>query len=368
VYGFNTPPPGSDFFDAMDSSDGTSNGLLDGSDTQIDNIVFGDNELNVDDIFVTFRRSLDPSRKWFARYWDNGLRQWAEVPNAAPGTAPAPPPPAPPAPAPARTSTPSVAVLADDVIATAGSSVNVPVRVHIQGGLPIRVAMFSVTVEPVDGSPALTAPLDIIAASELGAPAMRTSIGTNDIAVAWLNGTVTGVSGDATIATLVIPVPAGAPASAAYRVHFNHFSASPNGLGLLRKSTFDGVVSLSNRSGSSWGDDISDAWRIRWFGSVSDPNSGPTADPDKDGRTNLQEFQAGTNPVDLRSFLGLATTPFGNGVRLSFPTGAGRTYVLEWASQLIGPWTPFCTNNGDGNFREINDTPTSNRFYRIKAQ
>ncbi len=367
-YGFNTPPAGSDMLDALDSSDGTSNGLLDGSDTAIDSIFFGDGALNVDDIFVTFRRSIDPSRKWFARYWQNGVRQFVEVPNVAPGTTPPPPPVPPAASLPLRTDIPTVALLADDVIGTAGSSVNVPVRVHIQGGLPIRVAMFSVTVQPLDGSPALTSPLDIIPAAALGAPGIRNSVTSNEISVAWLNNTVSGISGDATLATLVIPIPLGAPANAAYRIHFNHFSASPNGLGLLRKSVYDGIVSVSNRGGSSAGDGISDVWRLRWFGSVNDARSGADVDADKDGRTNLQEYQAGTNPVDLRSFLGLGTAPLFNGVKLSFPTGAGRSYILEWAGQLNGPWNPFSTNIGDGNLREVNDTPLSNRFYRIRAQ
>jgi hypothetical protein len=45
----------------MDSSDGSTNKIFDGNDQLIDSISFGDGQLNVDDIFVTFRRSLDPS-------------------------------------------------------------------------------------------------------------------------------------------------------------------------------------------------------------------------------------------------------------------------------------------------------------------
>lgn len=64
AYFVNRPPVGSDFFDAMDSSNGSSTPIYNGSDASvIDTITLGDGALNVDDIFVTFRRSLDPTLK-----------------------------------------------------------------------------------------------------------------------------------------------------------------------------------------------------------------------------------------------------------------------------------------------------------------
>jgi len=369
IYGINTPPDGSDMFDSMDSSDGSLNNSWDGSDYSIDNVKFGDGVLGIDDIWVTFRRSLDPSLKWYARYWSNGLRQAIEVPNGAPsgsgsgggaGAAKS---------LLVHTGTPSVSIVADDIVAAAGTSVQVPIRVHISGGLPIRVAALGIVVEPLDGSPNLTQPIDLIASPGLGAPALRASLTSNDIAVAWLNESVTGLSGDAILGTLTLTVPASASATAAYRVHIKHFSASPNGLGLMRAAIFDGVVSCSSRTGSSWNDGISDVWRFRWFGTLSDPRSAATADPDGDGHNNLAEFTAGTNPLDYRSRLALSTSPMFGGVRLTYPTGSGRTYVIECAPQLLGPWAPIFTNGGDGNWREWTDTPpVSNRFYRVRAQ
>ncbi len=81
IYGLNAPPPGSDFFDAMDSCGGTyvdlghgylefntyisgpsaTDPLYDGNDASINQIAFGDGNLDVCDVYVTFRRSLDPS-------------------------------------------------------------------------------------------------------------------------------------------------------------------------------------------------------------------------------------------------------------------------------------------------------------------
>ncbi len=82
IYYLNGPPLGSDFFDVMDSSDGLDNNLYDGNDTTINNIKFGDGVLAVDDVYVTYRRSLDPSLTWYDRYWSNGIRKQAvAVPN-----------------------------------------------------------------------------------------------------------------------------------------------------------------------------------------------------------------------------------------------------------------------------------------------
>ena len=48
--------------------------MFDGSDLSINCVAFGDDPpfLDVCDVFVTLRRSLDPSLAWFRRYWTNG--------------------------------------------------------------------------------------------------------------------------------------------------------------------------------------------------------------------------------------------------------------------------------------------------------
>jgi hypothetical protein len=48
--------------------------LFDGNDTNINQIAFGDGILDVCDVYVTYRRSLDPSLTWYARFWNNGQR------------------------------------------------------------------------------------------------------------------------------------------------------------------------------------------------------------------------------------------------------------------------------------------------------
>lgn len=269
---------------------------------------------------------------------------------------------------PAPTGTPSMSLVASDVVAASGTVAQVPIRLHIRGGLPVRVAMLSVTVQPLDGSPALTGTISLN--STLGTPTLGATSGSNTISVAWLNETVTGLSGDAVLATLNVPVPAAAGSSSAYRVHVDHFSGSPNGLGVIRATAYDGIITCSDRTASSSGDSISDLWRLRWFGSATNLRSSATADPDRDGRDNLTEYQAGTNPLSASSRLALATQSGRGGIQLTFPTGLGRSYILERSPSLIGPWSPVSTNAGDGNWREVTEAPVGNvmQFYRVRAQ
>ena len=55
------------------------------------------------------------------------------------------------------------------------------------------------------------------------------------------------------------------------------------------------VVRLDFTELDTDGDDIPDRWESQYFGSITGGN--PNADPDGDGRSNLQEFVAGTNPL-----------------------------------------------------------------------
>ncbi len=60
------------------------NALFNGNDTTINQIAFGDGVLDVCDVYVTYRRSLDPSLTWFRRFWNDGHRVAETVPNVAP--------------------------------------------------------------------------------------------------------------------------------------------------------------------------------------------------------------------------------------------------------------------------------------------
>lgn len=374
IYFLNYPPLGSDFFDAMDSSNGSNNDLFAGDDTSINDIQFGDGALNVDDVYVTFRRSLDPTLTWYARHWENGRLVAVATNNVSRGSADLPGERFESSQAAAALNfiagEPSATLQLDDLQVQPGQTVQLPVRSRIIGSYPLRVLMLNVSVEPLDGSPALAEAVEFVPAPGLGDSTMNFSRAANNFAGAWLNNKVSGVAGDAVIGHLKVVIPADAPANAAYRVHFDHASASPNGLALFPTQLRDGLLTLNDRSLSSLGDAIPDSWRLRYFGSTASVLAHADADADGDGVSNLQEFRAGTNPVDGRSRLRLAAArglarPF----TLRWPSALNKRYTIEAAPSICsGDWTVLGTGlTGTGQEMEFTpaEIPASAQFFRV---
>ena len=118
-----------------------------------------------------------------------------------------------------------------------------------------------------------------------------------------------------------------------------------------------------------------DTWRRQTFGTTS--NSGiaaDSADPDGDGMTNLQEFAAGTDPLDARSALRLGQVQVsGSSVTISFPSILGKSYRLERADTLpASSWTVildyFTGTGGTMQVVDPNGAAQPTRFYHIVAQ
>jgi sugar lactone lactonase YvrE len=358
--------------------------LFSGNDTTINQIAFGDGVLDVCDVYVTFRRSLDTNNLlWFQRYWTNGVRvataNWAptfmpavqtksgsgKIVNgtSSPSTTPT-----------SITNTPLVNFVAGDFQATAGQTIQIPVTAAVFGSYPLRVAMLNLSVVPLDGSPTLTTPISFTPGGPLGSPFMTTSSGNDNYAAAWLNSTIAGISNNATIGTLGITIPANATSMSAYAIHFDHASGSPNGLASFQNHTLTGLITLSSRTNSSYGDGIPDSWRLRYFGTTNNLLSVSTADADGTGMNNWQKYVAGLNPVDSTSVLspyyagtdqGVAQSPQDSVI--DWPSVFGVDYVIQRSPTLFPPaWTSISTNTGTGNYMEIHDSPANpNRFYRV---
>jgi hypothetical protein len=398
------PPVNSDLFRAMDScgrfgrfdtnnnyfvDDGPMNSaelqaMFDGSNDMINCVVFGDDPpyLDVCDLFVTFRRSLDPSLAWFRRYWADGKLVAVQTTNLAfntllptsyvavcSSTIPLG------APNPAYSyQQSSISFKAGDAVASAAQTIQIPITAQTSGKYPLRVLSLNLTVVPLDGSPSLTQPVQFVPAADLGQPTIASSKDGANYSAAWLDNTIAGVSNTAVLGTLTVTLPAGAPATAAYAIHFDHASASPNGIASFPKRTRTGLITSSDRSASSWGDGIPDSWRLRYFGTLNNLLSAATADADGDGHSNWQEFLAGTDPNDSQSVLKLLSKTAGTGASKAFvvrwPSVAAKHYVIERSSSPFGPnWLPAGTATGTGWDMEFTDpdTSTSARFYRVRV-
>jgi hypothetical protein len=386
VYALDMPPQGSDLFDAMDSCGYTGvagpngylvpnvlvtgaaawNPLFDGNDTTINQIAFGDGVLDVCDVYVTFRRSLDPTLTWFQRFWTNGVRAAQSTGNLLP------PPAGDASPRSLLVQGPSVNFASADVLAAPGQTLQVPITAQVFGTYPLRVMMLNLTVNPLDGSPPLTNPVQFAPNPALGQPTLASAQALGTYAATWLDSTITGLSGAANLGTLTVQVPAGAPPSAAYAIHFDHASASPNGLASFPKKTHTGLITLSDRSASSYNDGIPDSWRLRYFGTLYNPASAASADPDGDGASNWDEYVAGTDPTDPKSCLRLSSaqtlTSQGPQCVVLWPSVVGKQYVVESSASLSAPnWMPLSTNSGSGANLIFQDTSGVNpSFYRVR--
>ncbi|MBN1674527.1 MAG: chitobiase/beta-hexosaminidase C-terminal domain-containing protein [Kiritimatiellae bacterium] len=103
-------------------------------------------------------------------------------------------------------------------------------------------------------------------------------------------------------------------------------------------------------------DGMTDAWEIDRFGGTGVAGGGPTDDFDGDGRNNIEEFVAGTDPADTNQLFAVDLSSANGTTVVSFPTipatgtgygGLYRRYALHYCSDLAaGTWlaVPACTN------------------------
>ncbi|MES2438257.1 MAG: PQQ-dependent sugar dehydrogenase [Verrucomicrobiota bacterium] len=76
-------------------------------------------------------------------------------------------------------------------------------------------------------------------------------------------------------------------------------------------------------------------WRQQEFGSLTSPESAPSSDADGDGRTNQEEFLAGTDPLAGSSFFKSTPGWNGNQFRLEFDAPGNRSVRAEISSNLV---------------------------------
>jgi hypothetical protein len=85
-------------------------------------------------------------------------------------------------------------------------------------------------------------------------------------------------------------------------------------------------------------DGLSDDWELRYFGTTAASNG--TADADGDGHTDLQEFLAGTDPINSQSRLRIESIALeGDDVRVGWRTAGGHTNILQTAPTATNTYT-----------------------------
>ncbi len=394
IEGVNLPPANSDLFAAMNSSgylgvwDAANNyytnsgnaasfqAMFDGNDQTINTNCFGSGSFSVADLYVTYRRSLDPSLVWFKRYWTNSQFVAVPISNLA-----------------FNSNTPHlltknairvtpkvanqnsylqsfVTFSAGDTVKSAGQIVQIPITANILGDYPLRVLGLNLTVQPLDGSPAITQPIQFTPTSGLGQPTIASAKYAANYNAAWLNSSISGFTGNTVIGTLTVTIPTNAFSSSAYAIHFDHASASPNGLATFPEQTLTGLITLSDRTNSSYGDGIPDSWRLRWFGTINNYLSASNACPSGDGVNNWKKFAAGVDPNVANNFPSVnpkAKANTGYTTTIHWPTVSGKQYIIERSANLFTGWSTISTNTGTGGDVEYNDTNAGNfKFYRVR--
>ncbi len=397
VYGLNLPPLDSDYRDAMDTCCYTVDGrdlsnMSYASDptVNLNDIAFGEgsryaplgtrpySKLEVNDLFLAFRRSLDPSLAWYQRYWSNGTRQARIVANTfraqslqlqrqstASSTS------VPSGPSIASDQAPALTVYAGTASGLPGKTVAVPIHARVQGGFPLRTLMFNAHVETADGMLVSAFSLEATAADALGAPTVLLNDDPALSGAVWLDTSVAGVLGDQVVARVLFTIPADATPTTIYNVKLDRVSGSPNGVSLFPVRSGNGLVAMANRPTPVWNDGIPDAWRLKYFGTLNDLRSAADVDADGDGLSNYEEYKLGTNPLDPNDSLRIQAVQNGRGVKLRFHTASGKLYKVEASSDLQpGTWLPVLSNvAGTGNDVELPDPGGAHSFYyRVRLQ
>lgn len=262
----------------------------------------------------------------------------------------------------------------------ANSWVDVPVYAKVAAGSTVAGLQFRLSITPEGAAPALAQPLQFIAAEGFNAPGYQVPL-TSEIGCAW------ALPLDGQAGTLLLPsqssnllgfvrfrVPDTASSGQSYAVHFTFVDGAPNTTTEYSFETRSAQVRVG--AAAAPGSITSDEWQIAYFGEVGTLEGADTADADRDGVPNWQEFLAGTDPRDPASKLQfresrVQTSGGSKQVVLRWQTVPGRVYeIREAASPNAAVWNWRASFTGDGAEAAFVETNAGGaaRFYRLRIQ
>ena len=126
------------------------------------------------------------------------------------------------------------------------------------------------------------------------------------------------------------------------------------------------------------GDGIDDRWEQRISGGLTTLGTTATADTDGDGRGDLEEFRAGTDPLDDDSKFEITACDFsGEEVELTFTTTPARNYVIEmngdlggdaWNDSGLSKFRPDASGSTTKSFSLDGGAAATEQFFRVVAK
>jgi hypothetical protein len=138
------------------------------------------------------------------------------------------------------------------------------------------------------------------------------------------------------------------------------FVSSDGSLGVHNFPYASGLLkaSIANMTGISVAGGLPDAWAIEYFGSPTNANAAPNADPAGDGIPNWLKYALGLNPlvagVSVPGGVVYADgTTIGGGTNtihiytaaeIAFNTSIGTTYQIQEVTSLSGGWQTISSN------------------------
>jgi hypothetical protein len=123
------------------------------------------------------------------------------------------------------------------------------------------------------------------------------------------------------------------------------------------EQVYAGILDLDN-------DRIPDWWEQKFFGSITNDFTGQQG---PNGMTRRQAYIAGLDPKDAAARFRAAKLS-GQQRGLSWNARPGRTYIIEYAPDLISEFKPIQTNDWPASEFVHNDNTDPSGFYRLRAE